>query len=70
MPADQTQIRVLWLESEPGILPELWAAEHVQSRELAVLVMGLLLKESPTSRVMTQVKHPGGDWKITAEVVR
>lgn len=70
MAADQTLIRVLWLESEPGVLPEAWAAEHVKSPEMAVLVMGLLLKESQTSRVMTQVKRPGRGWQTTAEVVR
>lgn len=70
MAANQTAIRVLWLESDPGIKPEVWSAEHVQSPAMAALVMGLLLKESPTSRVMIQVKHPGEGWQITAEIVR
>lgn len=69
--ADQTALfRVLWLESDPGVQPEIWAAEHVRSPEMAALVMGLLLKESPTTRVMIQMQFPGEDWQITAEIVR
>lgn len=70
MTDDTALYRVLWLESDPGEQPEVWAATHVPSPEMAVLVMGLLLKESSTSRVMTQVTHPGKAWQVTVEVVR
>lgn len=70
MANDTALYRVLWLESDPGVKPEIWSAEHVQSPEMAALVMGLLLKESPTARVMIQLQFPGEPWQITAEIVR